>query len=493
MDEFRSACSPTRAVCWTVMLLVLAGCEALGTTKKFSNPVVPPPPRKRIVDPKGAADDSHETAANRDKAPPAGLAALASPGRTRRGAPAQKGSDSSDRTMARSERPDHMRLAVVDEEQLEGDEVAVEHASASTSNGTGGWKGNGSSADEALETDEGLDHLEPPLDELTAMKTSAAVEGAGKKVEKGEVAATVNGVPIFVDDVLRDPRLKKGLEQAQQQLPPEQYHQVRAAEVGKRLPELIKQELLLQALKTKLKDEQLASIKKQIDAQFNSEYLPKAMKDSGASTRGEFEAKLRTLDTNIDTFRTVFRNNQLAQQYVQSKIVHKRAVDRPEIVQHYRDNLDKFAVPAQVKWQQIQLLYNRNGGKAKTRELAAEVVERIRKGEDFGTLARQVSNGPTKKEGGVWDWTTANSLKSTKLNKVLFELPVRDECELIEENDAIDIVYILDRREAGRQSFESVQSDIKKELSVAELNKAVNDLFRELHEHATVETFVDEL
>ena len=77
----------------------------------------------------------------------------------------------------------------------------------------------------------------------------------------------------------------------------------------------IQQEVLLQALKAKLKKDQLDGIKKQLDAMFDSETLPKLLKDKGYVSPVELERELQKHGSSIETIRAGSRNRQLAQQY----------------------------------------------------------------------------------------------------------------------------------------------------------------------------------
>lgn len=334
------------------------------------------------------------------------------------------------------------------------------------------------------------DDVEEEPENPASLKSSTEIEGTGTKVQRGEVAATINGRPIFVDDVLfRDPRLRAYFAQAKEQISPEQYAELRNHAIKQRIQPLIEQELLLQALRTQLKDEQLDGIKKHIDTMFETEQLPKLMKAAKVATRGEFEMKLRQTDTSLEALRTEFRNHQLAQQFLSSRTMPRDGFDRKDLLRHYQDNQDKFAIAGRVKWQQIHLSHAKHKGSRGAKKLADQIVARLEQGEEFEKLAREFSDGPTAAQGGYQDWTTQHSLKSDELDEALFEMPIGEEFARIDGPDAIDIVVVLDRQEAGVKSFASVQADIRNELRNSEFRRSVQDLLAELAEKATIEKF----
>jgi parvulin-like peptidyl-prolyl isomerase len=498
MDEFFRGRCFRRTVLWAGLALLLTGCESLGTSKKFANPVVPPPPRTRLVSrdddgnknpAEGTSSGTKATEGARSGAGHASLAA-AKTSEPRSADPAQANLEESDPNQSDPDDPNEpARLAdagtatPIDPTAGANSQIAQVAYMTQPNGQVPAVPGDGGSLSQPHRKRK--KRRKPPED--LAMKSSTETEGAGWKVERGEVAALVNGAPIFVDDVLAP--LGANLEKMEKAMPRDQFRKQRATLVNQWIKPHIEQELLLQALKSKLKEEQLAQIQKHIDKMIDED-LHKVMKKMGFATMGELEVELRKNGSSIETRRTQFRNRMLAQNYLSSRISPNAGFDRPDILEHYQENPDKFAIPATVKWQQIQLLYAKHGGKAETKKLAETVMKRLEEGEDFATLAKEYSDGPTASQGGHWDWTIESSLKSKELDAALFEMPTGgQECALIESADALEIVIVLDRHAAGSKSFESVQENIKTELKTAEFRRSVQELFAELTEKATIEMY----
>lgn len=327
---------------------------------------------------------------------------------------------------------------------------------------------------------------------ITDLPGSFDIVGDGVKVKQGLVAATVNGHPIFAEDVLRE--LPIDYARYEKEYPPEQYRDFLRQVIEHHLERPIQEELLLQALKTRLKDEQIKHISSQIDAMFNKDYLPAAMKQAGFETEAEFARALHEKGSSIEMLRAKNRNRELAQQYLGSKVLSKAGFDRPDLLKYYKEHKQDYAIPAQAKWEQIHLKYSKNGGKQKTREKAAEIRERLENGEDFAELAREFSNGPNAaKRGGARGWTTRGALKDEAINEALFEQSVDEIGPLVEGEEGIDIIRVLERTEAGYKPFAAVQEDIKVHLKNESFKKASKALLDELTEKATIVKFTDKL
>jgi len=333
---------------------------------------------------------------------------------------------------------------------------------------------------------------------LTNENSVFEFEGAGVKLKNGQVAATVNGQPIFLEDILRQLPLGQGdwLAQVKLQLKdqPAEYRKVRQQVIGKELPQHIERELLMQALKSKIKDDQLKSIQKQIDATFNLEGLPHAMKTAGYESEAEFEAALQKSGSSVAVLREQFRNRELGQQYLGSKALPKNGFDRPDILNYYQEHKQSYFIPAQAKWEHIRISFAKNGGKDGARNQADKIIERLENDEDFAAIARECSNGPTaSSKGGLRGWTTQGTLKETEIEQALFEQPVGEIGRPIETDDSIEIVRVIERVPSGYQPFELVQDDIRTTLKNNLWQKAVKALIKDLKEKATIETFIDKL
>jgi len=347
------------------------------------------------------------------------------------------------------------------------------------------------SADESFaEADRARTNLPSPL----------VFEGAGVTFKKGKVAATVNGQPIFAEDVLRQVPLDQAqrLAQAEQmfaahQLSEEDFTALQQKVIEINLPQHEDRELLLQALKTKVKEDALKGIQKHIDANYNNEYLPHVMKLAKADTEAEFDEMLRKQGSSIETLRTQYRNKELAQNYLGSKAMPKSGFDRPDVLKYYQEHKEDYAIRAQAKWDQINLKFAKNGGQAGTRKKAHQILQRLDAGEDFAEIAKEFSNGPMASNGGKRGWTTEGSLANKAIEQALYELPLGEISDPIESKDAIDIVRVVDRTDSGYQPFAAVQEDIKTQLKNLQWQKATKALLEELREKATIETFIDKM
>lgn len=477
----------------------LAGCEALGLGFK-KTPVVPPPPeRKTDVDisqaDRAKAASQAASKPTTDAAPatskvPVKLDGSAATGNSAAipnsptvsgnlpfaGAPAVPLSDEIDAGMPTGGSPDSGPPVVAISTAETDDAIGTDRVILVGAEGAR-WKSTSS----------------PEV--LTDLKWTTELEGGPAKLTKGQIAVVVNGVPIFAEDVIRQlpVELQLNILRAEKEWPPEKYQALRRAVIDKNLQPHIEQELLLQALKLKLKPEQLKEIQTKIDALFNAEGIASAMKQAKVETPIELEAKLREQGVSIDALRTNFRNRQLAQQYMGQKVKPREGFDRPDILEYYQAHREDYAIRAQARWEQIQLKFAKYDGKEGARKKAGEILKKLESGAEFASLAKEFSNGPTASKGGFWDWTKQGSLKASEIDQALFEQPIGKTGPPIETEDSVHIIRVIGRTEAGYEKFEAVQEDIKAQLRNAQFHKAAKKLMKELTDKAAIEKFTDRL
>lgn len=134
----------------------------------------------------------------------------------------------------------------------------------------------------------------------------------------------------------------------------------------------------------------------------------------------------------------------------------------------YEKNIEAYRVPDQVKLHAIAL----NKGvteedQAVKRQEAERVLHRLRGGEDFGAVAREVSEGSKAAEGGDWGWIHPGDLKS-ELAEVASALQPGETSGIVAAGDELYIMRVEGRREAVLKPFEEVRDGIEKELREAE-------------------------
>ncbi|MFH1935051.1 MAG: SurA N-terminal domain-containing protein, partial [Pseudomonadota bacterium] len=193
--------------------------------------------------------------------------------------------------------------------------------------------------------------------------------------------------------------------------------------------------------------------------QFKPEKFKKSIEPDQASLETFFEerregyrvpekVKLAYLLIDPDTFK--------------DKVVIK---DR-EIEEYYEYNIDTFLQPKEVKARHILLKLGQDAAEEeekKVREKATKVLEEARKGNDFATLAKKYSEGPTKSEGGDLGYFTAGRMVKP-FEDTAFKMKKGEISDLVRTRFGYHIIKVEDVKEARTKALDEVRDQISKIL-----------------------------
>ena len=253
------------------------------------------------------------------------------------------------------------------------------------------------------------------------------------------------------------------------------------------LEDLINRSLLAQEAKrhiTKRKEgaTMLNSIYEEADQRFReSEILPLQRKFN-LDSESQVKEKLAEQGRSLPEMQQAFRQMYIGEMYLHSILRDKVKVELPDMLKYYSEHVKKheFDRPALITWREIVVEPVKSppgkGTKddtkipfegdsinlAAARGEAIAILERLRKGEDFATLARTESDGPaaSRSHGGLME-TSPGGYGIPAVNQALETLRLGQVSDLIEGPDGYHIVKVEKRRAAGPATFEEVQSKIK--------------------------------
>lgn len=335
--------------------------------------------------------------------------------------------------------------------------------------------------------------VEKRLAEATKEGTTSTVLQASDTVESGDdtqvfnarVIAKVNGAPIFAGDVLD--KYGDYLRVARTKLSPEDYIKLREAIIQRDLRGHIERRLLVERMRSSLKPDQAKQFEQHIDKLFETE-VAKLKGELKALSRTELELALKERDSSLSAVRAAFGTNRMAMEYLASKVERPPSPTRPELVAYYQEHLDDYAIPARVKWQQIQVSFDGQTSRKDARTKIGQAQQELQRGTPFEAVAKKYSDGPTAGEGGNWDWTQIGALAESKLEDMLFAEPVGKVSDVWEGKTAYHLIRVVDRQTESRQPFAEVQDAIEEKLNVERQKNLPQDFVRKLFDEAIIET-----
>lgn len=344
------------------------------------------------------------------------------------------------------------------------------------------------------QADEGTARAEKGKNESTHRAQNAGIERISyseqEPIKMTDVIAEVNGEPILAHEVLD--RYAPQLAQAKQSMRPEQIRKAQMEMIKKDLPNVVDQTLMVDAIKTNMKPEQLKSVETQMDKYFEGE-VERLMKTTSAGSPTELEALLQQQGMSLVTLRKNFGDRQLAGQYMRTKMGTEPTASREEMRLRYEQDVKSFTEASEVKWQQIDISYEAHGGVEAAEAAAQKLLQQIRGGAiAFDAAAHDQSDSPLAKSGGHSDWTNPESLADADVKSALMSMELNEVSEVIPTKSACLIVMVTGRHEARVIPFNDVQKDLHERI-VKDKKEAIGvEVIKSLRESAVIHTILDE-
>lgn len=317
-------------------------------------------------------------------------------------------------------------------------------------------------------------------DPATAKEKSAdKPKGASgdKGAAQGKVAA-VNGVAISQAEFNK--ALSRFQLQRNSQEPPsaEEMKEIKS----RILQSLIDRELLLQESKrvgVKVDD---AEVEAQVDS------LKKRLGDD--AKLGQMLEKWQFTEAQ---YRETIKNELLMRKLLEQQLGAKSDVTEAEVKAFYNEHPDVFRAPEQVRASHILVKVEANAkeeDKTKAMEKIKAVQQRVKKGEDFAALAKEVSDCPSKEQGGDLNFFSKGMMVAPFENAA-FSMDVGAVSDIVESQFGYHLIKVTEKKPAGIRPFEQVKAPVEQHLKAQKAGQLRAQYIEELKAKAKIETFLN--
>ncbi len=175
---------------------------------------------------------------------------------------------------------------------------------------------------------------------------------------------------------------------------------------------------------------------------------------------------------------------------VKAEIANALLVTEDDIRREYEENKDSYKTRARVKAKHIQF---------STREAAEVARKRLLAGEDFDTLARELSEDKaTARNGGELGYIYEDGYirgigKDGGFERTAFELDVGGISEVVKTKKGYHVITITEKDESRQKTLDEVRSQIRNKLMRDAKERAIEKAFERLKERYNVKVFEDRI
>jgi hypothetical protein len=318
----------------------------------------------------------------------------------------------------------------------------------------------------------------PALPEATSLEAALVVARVGPEV-------------VLEADLLT-PKALEWLAQLPPNMPPEKLREIRLQICKQVIDQHIEALLVYVDALREIPPDKLPEIRKSVDQAFNETQLPQMMAEEGVSNSLEYERMLRERGTSLDRMRKMFFERGLAQEWLRKNTGGNYEIPHAELIAWYQNHLEEYDIPSRAKFEIVTVKAGLKRSRTQAWEIIAGMGNEILGGRPFAEVAKGRSEGPTASSGGAYDWTTKGSLALKKIDEAIFTLPVGELSAIIEDGDALHIVRVTERQEAGRTPFIEAQVEIRQKLVEQKRKAAMEEYLAKLRARTPVWTVFDD-
>ena len=226
------------------------------------------------------------------------------------------------------------------------------------------------------------------------------------------------------------------------------------------------------------------------DAQFK-DILESIKKSNNLTDEAQFLAALKQERMTLADLRRSVERNMLINQVQSTEVTQKLSVTDEEARTYFDSHRAEFTTPSEVMLREIliEVPSTDQGFNAaqdqQARAKAEETRQRLLKGEPFPQLAAEVSNSPSKANGGLIGPIHMDEL-APQLQELLGKLKVGDLADTIRTTRGYQLLKLESRTEGRSRTFEEARNDIGRRVIEGKSRAAIQKYLDQLRAQADI-------
>lgn len=186
--------------------------------------------------------------------------------------------------------------------------------------------------------------------------------------------------------------------------------------------------------------------------------------------RAKLTKSLQAQGTTYEKFRQQMRD-QIIVEALRGKNVSSEIIISPHKIEtYYLVHQDEFKLEDEIKLRMIVLNKPSESEAAAVRQLAQEILGKIKEGAAFSEMAAVYSQGSQRNQGGDWGWVERKVLRK-ELSDVAFALKAGELSGVIETPEACYLMLVEEKRAAHVKPLGDVQEEIERAMLTQERSR----------------------
>ena len=201
------------------------------------------------------------------------------------------------------------------------------------------------------------------------------------------------------------------------------------------------------------------------------------------------EARRLQLDKKEEVAKRIkeIADNLIIQELIKQEVIDKIKVGDADLEKYYKEHKQEFIEPEKVKVNIILFKLKDNATpeeKKAQKKKADQAQKRLKKGDDFEKLAKEVSEDErTKNSGGNTGFFSKGKRMNTygeKVEEKAFALKTGQTSDIIEEKNGYYLIKVGEKKPQKEEAFQEAKSKIERRMQQEEQRKAYDTYLESL-------------
>jgi peptidyl-prolyl cis-trans isomerase C len=290
--------------------------------------------------------------------------------------------------------------------------------------------------------------------------------------------ALVNGIKISKKEYEREINLQ--LQTASQQ--------------GRQIPEAMLPKIKADILNNLIDRELLYQESQKKNITVNAEEVNnqiKTIKDRFAD-QTEFEKTITEMGLSEADIKSEIEHNMAIRDLIDSQVINKIEISESETKAYYDNNPSLFKKPEQIKASHILIKVAPDATdmqKAQSRIEMAKVQQKVKDGQDFATLAKEYSQGPSAENGGDLGFFGRGQMVKP-FEDAAFALKPGQVSEIVETRFGYHLIKVADKTPASTMAYADVKERLTQHLKSQKIDQGARAYIESLKKDAKIEKFI---
>jgi len=213
------------------------------------------------------------------------------------------------------------------------------------------------------------------------------------------------------------------------------------------------------------------------------------IKKQNKATQEDLERALANEGITFEKYKTQIEQRVLRTKLVQWSVKVEPKASEKQLRDFYEQNVERYRTPETFRPAHVLFVIPKEAPPEKVQEVrkkCQEVLDRIRKGEDFGEMALLYSQDPSAKDRGDLGYFKKGELLPA-FEKELNRLRVGEVGGIIRTEFGFHLITLLDRKGGTPMPFEEAKGRIEREYFQSEMDRAVRQFITSLKEKSVID------